>query len=114
MENRRAHVRFEVAVAAEITLDGDTLTAATRDISEGGVAAMLPDPLPEGRSVSLLLILTQDGIEDADEEPFETAATVMWSAPTEQGHALVGLRFANVQPAQRQQLQRFLAAMRSR
>jgi c-di-GMP-binding flagellar brake protein YcgR len=112
MENRREHVRFEVAVAAEITKDGQTLTAETRDVSEGGVSVLLGEPLPEGITIELLLILTQDGIEDANEEPFESPASVMWSATTEDGRAMTGLRFAKTQPAQRQRLQRFLVAIR--
>jgi c-di-GMP-binding flagellar brake protein YcgR len=113
MENRRAHVRFRAAVAAEIIRGDETLTAETRDISAGGVAVLLPEPLREGSRVSLLLILTQDGIEDANEEPFEAAASVMWSAPTESGHVMVGLRFVNVAPTQRQRLERFLSALHS-
>ena len=112
MENRREHLRFEVAVAAEITKGGQTLTAETRDISEGGVAVLLGESLPEGSTIELLLILTQDGIEDASEEPFESPANVMWSAPTEDGRAMIGLRFAKTLPAQRQRLQRFLVALR--
>ena len=111
MENRRAHVRFQVAVAAEIIRDGETLTAETRDISAGGVAVLLAQALPEGETIELMLILTQDGIEDASEEPFEARAHVMWSAPTEDGPTMIGLRFANLPPAQRQRLERFLVVV---
>ena len=112
MENRREHVRFQVAVAAEIVKGGNTLTAETRDVSAGGVAVLLAHSLPEGDTVALTLILTQDGIEDASEEPFETAANVMWAAPTDDGRTMTGLRFANTEPAQRQRLERFLRALR--
>jgi c-di-GMP-binding flagellar brake protein YcgR len=85
--------------------------AETRDISEGGVAVVLEEPLHEGSTIELALILTQDGIEDPTEEPFATRASVMWAAPTEDGQAMVGLRFSGVAPAQAQRLKRFLAAV---
>jgi c-di-GMP-binding flagellar brake protein YcgR len=111
MENRRKHVRYQLAIAAEITIDDDTLTAETRDISEGGVSVLLREPLEEGGTVELSLILTQDGIEDASEQPFETRASVMWAAPTDDGTAIVGLRFAQVSPEQGKRLARFLKAV---
>jgi c-di-GMP-binding flagellar brake protein YcgR len=109
MENRRKHTRFSVAVAAEVTQGDETLAGETRDVSAGGVSVMLNAVLPEGASVELLLILTEDGIEDPDEEPFETRASVMWCAGLENGVAMSGLRFADVVPAQRKRLERFLA-----
>ena len=111
MENRRQYTRFEVAIAAEIDTDGDTLMAEARDISAGGVAVILREPLEEGSSIDLALILTQDGIEDPSEDPFATRANVMWSAPTEDGRAMVGLRFTQVAPPERKRLERFLAAL---
>jgi c-di-GMP-binding flagellar brake protein YcgR len=111
MDNRRQHVRYNLAIAAEIALDDETLTAETRDISAGGVSVLLNRPLQEGSSISLALILMQDGIEDPSEEPFETQAGVMWAAPTEGGGAMMGLRFTKVAPDQRKRLERFLAAL---
>jgi c-di-GMP-binding flagellar brake protein YcgR len=108
MENRRQHTRFNVAVAAEVTLRNETLTGETRDISAGGVSVTLSRALPEDSTVALSLILTEDGIEDPDEEPFETQASVMWAAPTEDGAAMHGLRFTQVAPEQRKRLERFL------
>jgi c-di-GMP-binding flagellar brake protein YcgR len=111
MENRRKHVRFSLAIAAEIAIGDETLTAETRDISAGGVSVILSEPLAEGGTIALSLILTQDGIEDPREEPFETSASVMWSAPTENGDSMMGLRFAKVSPEQGKRLERFLAAL---
>jgi c-di-GMP-binding flagellar brake protein YcgR len=118
MDNRRKHVRHQLAIAAEITIGDDTLTAETRDVSEGGVSVVLGAPIPDGTQVELSLILTQDGIEDPREEPFETKASVMWSAAMEQDAAggqsapvMHGLRFATVSTDQRQRLARFLAAI---
>jgi c-di-GMP-binding flagellar brake protein YcgR len=111
MDNRRKYNRFAVAVAAELEIGGNTLEAETRDVSEGGVAVLLDEPLADGANLGITLILTQDGIEDPDEPPFVGKASVMWSAPTDDGQVLHGLRFAQLTDAARNQLQRFLAAM---
>ena len=111
MESRRQQPRFSVVIAAEIETDGDTLIAETRDISDGGVAVLLREPLAEGSTIELSLILTQDGIEDPSEDPFATSANVMWAAPTEDGRAMVGLRFLKVAPIERKRLERFLSAL---
>jgi hypothetical protein len=72
---------------------------------------ILAQPLQEGMSLPLSLILTQDGIEDPSEEPLELQASVMWSAPTESGGAMMGLRFVQIGPEQRKRLERFLGAL---
>lgn len=110
MDNRRQHTRVAVAVAAEIEAGGDTLEGETRDISEGGLSVLLDEAVADDASVGVTLILTQDGIEDPDQPPFVGAATVMWSAPTDAGQFLHGLRFAALAADARARLQRFLAA----
>jgi c-di-GMP-binding flagellar brake protein YcgR len=111
MDNRRQHTRLDVALVAEIEVTNDTLSGETRDVSEGGAAVILSEALPEGSTVELALILTQDGIADPDEEPFQTQATVIWAAPTEDGQAMMGLRYVGVAPAEARRLKRFLAAL---
>lgn len=113
MQNRRADRRFDAAVAAEVEVRGEMLEGQTSDISSGGVSVQLPAALPEGEGVRLTLILTQDGIEDPNEDPFDTTASVMWNAPSDTGQAMAGLRFVDLQAAQQAQLQRFLAALQS-
>jgi hypothetical protein len=93
MDNRRKHARFPSAVAAEIELDGDVSAGTTRDISQGGVSIVTDAKLLEGGSVMLTLILTEDGIESAHAEALCTRATVMWTASTDSGETLAGLRF---------------------
>lgn len=109
--DNRQHIRFAVEVAAELTLGTRTLAAATQNVSEGGVGLVLDQPLAQGTAVQLALFLTQDGIEDPDEEPFEVRATVAWSGPQEGGLHVAGVRFGAVTAAQRAQLARFLAAL---
>jgi len=65
------------------------------------VAVILPEALPRARigaldensTIALSLILTEDGIEHADEEPFVCQASVIWAAATEDGRSMLGLRF---------------------
>ena len=111
MDNRRENPRAQIAIAAELEADGDTLSGETRDLSAGGVSVLLEQGLAEGHILELALVLTEDGIEDADEEPFCTKAAVIWAAPTDDGHTMIGLRFKDTAPQQMQRLQRFLRAM---
>ena len=114
MKNRREHVRYVASVTAEIELRGETVEGETRDISTGGASALLPRALPEDSTVDLTMILTQDGIEDPDQEPFTVRANVMWVAPTDDGRAMVGLRFTGLDAAQNVKLTGFLAALARR
>lgn len=109
--NRRQSKRYAAAVAAEVDVNGDVFPAETRDVSTGGVSVVLDADLQEGQQYGLTLILTQDGIEDPNEEPFETQAQVMWTAPNDAGGCLAGLRFSAPAPAAAARLNRFLAAL---
>jgi c-di-GMP-binding flagellar brake protein YcgR len=111
MKNRREHARYPVSVSAEIELRGKTLEGETRDISEGGVSVLFHSSAPPEGVVVLTLILQQDGIEDPDHEPFAAPANVMWSAPSDTGATMVGLRFSKLTPAQSGELKAFLAAV---
>jgi c-di-GMP-binding flagellar brake protein YcgR len=111
MDNRRQNPRAQITIAAELETDGDTLSGETRDLSAGGVSVLLEQGLDEGQTLELSLILTEDGIEDAVEEPFFTRAAVIWAAPTDDGQTMVGLRFRDTAPQQLQRLQRFLHAL---
>jgi len=111
MKNRREHLRYEASVAAEIELRGETLDGETRDISEGGASVVFTAAIPDGTKIALTLILTQDGIEDPHQEPFTAEASVMWSAPQDDGRSMTGLRFGALSAAQKAQLKHFLAAL---
>lgn len=108
---QRKHTRFNVEVAAEVDVGSEVLVASTMNVSDGGVGVLLDRPLEEGRTFGLTLFLTQDGIEDPDEEPFETQAEVMWTAEQEKGRHVAGFRFGKLSAPQATQLKRFLAAL---
>jgi c-di-GMP-binding flagellar brake protein YcgR len=108
--NRRKSARHLVAVTAEIDIADDTWVCETRDISAGGVSLALDHGLKEGENVELTLILTQDGIEDPQQEPFQARAEVIWSATNDSGKWIAGLRFLKLGQPQSRQLERFLKA----
>lgn len=108
---QRKHTRFNVEVAAEVDMETEVLVASTMNISDGGVGVLVDRPLEEGRAFRLTLFLTQDGIEDPDEEPFEAQAEVMWTAEQDEGRHVAGFRFGKLSAPQAAQLKRFLAAL---
>jgi hypothetical protein len=107
----RVHARYPVEVATEVMLGERVLAAATKNISEGGVGVMLDEELEDGAEVSVVLFLTEDGIQDPDELPFEAQASVAWAAPSDSGMCIAGLRFRGVGVEQAARLTRFLAAV---
>lgn len=111
MDNRRSTPRYPVSVAAEIDLDGEVFEGETRDISMGGVSVLVDEVLDEGTSLDLTLMLIEDGIESAIEEAVTTRAEVMWTAPTDDGACMAGLRFGALEPLASKRLQRFLTAV---
>ena len=111
MENRREHERYDAEVTAELDIGGDVLMAETRDVSSGGVKVEIEGEIEEGKEVGLTLILTEDGIEDPNQDPFEAPATVMWTAPTDGGVTMAGLRFGDLAADHNTRLTTFLAAL---
>ncbi|MFW5920746.1 MAG: PilZ domain-containing protein [Polyangiales bacterium] len=110
-QEQRKHRRFGVEVAAEVTIDGDVLIASTQNLSSGGAALVLEREVSDGASLEVTLFLTQDGIEDPEEEPFEATAQVMWGAPRDDDYYAVGVQFRDIDGDQQALLGRFLAAV---
>lgn len=110
-EEQRRHPRYAVEVAAEVEIGGEMVVAATNNISSGGASIIVDRSIEEGAEIGVTLFLTQDGIEDPDEEPFEARAQVMWAAEQDEGRWVAGLRFGNLHGAQAARLDRFLKAV---
>lgn len=110
VENRK-HRRYAVELAAEVEVRGEIVVAATNDLSVGGVGLVVDREVKEGSRLAVTLFLTQDGIEDPDEDPFEAKAVVAWSAVQDAGTWIAGVRFEKVSPAQADQLERFLGKL---
>ncbi len=111
MEDKRAHARYAVEVRGELEVDGDLVAAATSDLSKGGCGLVVTKAIPEGGTLSLTLFLTQDGIEDPDEDPFETRAKVMWTAERDDGRVAAGVQFAGLNADGERVLDHFLRAI---
>lgn len=107
---QRQFPRYAVEIAAEVEVGGEVRVAATQNLSQGGAALVVDHPLRDGADVVLRLFLTQDGIEDPDEEPFATTARVQWLRPLG-NRFLAGVQFAAPSAAAAAHLERFLAAI---
>jgi c-di-GMP-binding flagellar brake protein YcgR len=107
----RRDPRYAIEIAAEVTVGGKTFAAATQNISEGGVGLLLDEKLAEGTAMKITLLLTQDGIEDPDEEPFDARGAVAWTTAREEGGHTTGVRFGAITSKQRDHLHRFIAAL---
>jgi c-di-GMP-binding flagellar brake protein YcgR len=107
-QEQRQHQRFDVEVAGELVLDGEVLGASTQNLSAGGVALVLDRELPDGAKLAVTLFLTQDGIEDPDQEPFEAPVVVRWTADREDGLFLIGLQFDALDGVAKDRLQHVL------
>jgi c-di-GMP-binding flagellar brake protein YcgR len=107
VDNRKFQ-RFAVELAAEVEIRGEMVVASTQNVSAGGVGIVVDREVKEGAEIAVTLFLTQDGIEDPDENPFEAKAVVQWAAVQDAGTWIAGVRFAAVSPNQRAQLERFL------
>ncbi len=110
-QDLREHHRFPVAVSAEIFIGTRVFQATTENLSRGGVGVQTRARLEEKQTVNLTLFLTEDGIESADEEPFETKAQVRWIAERDDGQISAGLKLAAPNRAQSAHLDRFLARL---
>jgi c-di-GMP-binding flagellar brake protein YcgR len=107
----RRHPRFPVELAAEVDVRGETVVASTQNLSRGGVRLVVDREMQEGAEIAVTLFLTQDGIEDPDETPFEAKAVVAWAAVQDAGTWIAGVRFEQVTPEQEKLLERFLTRL---
>lgn len=113
MSEQRKFERIPVELAGEMLVKGEHVHVATNNLSEGGVGLLLEHTLPEGTKLELTLFLTQDGIEDPDEEPFESACVVRWTGERDDGMFMVGVQFESLDASRQGQLHRFLEALAS-
>ena len=111
MDNRRKHARFTTEIAAELDVEGEIFAGKTRDVSQGGASILTDAKLLDGSSVTLTLILTEDGIESAHAEALCTRATVVWTAETDAGETAAGLRFEGLGVSGTRTLAQLLSAL---
>jgi hypothetical protein len=101
----RAHPRYALEVDAEVRTASGTIPARTRDVSRGGLAMTLPQPLPLGTEVMLNLALVFD--EKTFSEPLLLRARVVWCTRLADKHQ-VGTTFVAMTNEQRAYLDMFM------
>lgn len=113
--NRRAHPRYDIRLAAELSLPGGKTTAAvTRDLGEGGTCIESPYPLVDGSAIGVALFVVIDGVEEASLPSLKVSATVQWTAQNDDAAVevrhIAGLKFAPLSEAQAAWIRRFVPA----
>src|SRR5262245_20900225 len=91
--------RYEVRLAAELTVEGKKLAGKTRNLSIGGLCVELDRPCAEGTAVRILLFVVEDDVEAEGSKGLELDATVQWVAEGEKGYA-IGVKFNPLPPPQ--------------
>ena len=104
----REYPRYPVRISCELTISGETLHAATRNVSPGGAAIVFSRQLSVGEVITVSFFLTQDGIEDAKRAPFECAASIRWTKPAGSAGYEAGMQFLSPSEEQKELLREFL------
>jgi c-di-GMP-binding flagellar brake protein YcgR len=102
--HRRQFQRTQIRMSAEVHLGESTMTATTRDLSEGGVGLELAKALPEGAEVTLGLFLVVDGVEEERLPPLWVKGRVAWGGELDDGRHAAGVRFEVITDAQKEWL----------
>ena len=100
VRERRRYYRQPVKMLVSIFHANKELKASSTNLSEGGIALLLREPLPKGATPRLNFMLPEINV------PFEVEAEVAWADI--QGH--VGFRFVNVSQSAQQALEKWLDA----
>jgi hypothetical protein len=106
-ESRRAK-RYDVEVAAEVTINREVLQSQTKNLSESGVCLVTRRQLVEGSRLLLNLFLVVEGIEDATSPSIDLTAEVIWAAPSSENEFLAGCQFSDISSKQAETLKSFL------
>ena len=105
---KRQHDRYDAKISCELVINEVAIAAETRNLSEGGAAIVGHFACKQGDVATISFFLTEDGIEDVDETPFESGASIRWTKPTHDGRLVAGVQFIAPSSALKAQLRRFL------
>ena len=110
---RRAHLRYDIRLAAELTLPGGRIaTATTKDLSQGGACLESAYAVEDGADLAIALFVVVDDVEEASLPPLRLRASVQWTAQNEEAPVdarhIAGVKFAELTAAQAAWLKRFL------
>lgn len=106
---RRQYQRIPIRMSAEVRLEGDTFTARTRDLSEGGVGLEPERPLAEGTELALGLFLVVDDVEEERMPPLWVKGRVVWAGELDDGQHVAGIRFEVITDQQKVWLRQVLS-----
>jgi c-di-GMP-binding flagellar brake protein YcgR len=107
-DDRRQHKRVSASVPVRLGEGAGATSASTRDLSEGGVAVVVSSELRAGDKLPIEVLLDEAIAERA--ASMRSMATVMWSAATDTGAYVAGLRFDGPSPDALDRLRRFLSS----
>ncbi|MDI3269477.1 MAG: PilZ domain-containing protein [Bacillota bacterium] len=97
---RRRYLRWPVVLPVKVVLEGRTLEGRTADISGGGLLAVLPQWIPPGKKVAVVLQLPDRSIRGE-------ARVVRELSPLPQGYRF-GLEWVNLRMADEDAIVRFI------
>jgi c-di-GMP-binding flagellar brake protein YcgR len=100
LKERRRYFRQPVTIPVAVMVEGKVVKATSTNISEGGMALLLPQALPKGATPRLKFCLPHT------DTSIEVEAEVAWADVK----GLAGLRFHQVAKEIQQQLERWLDA----
>ena len=98
LKERRRYFRQPVKMEVQVVLEGKILTAASTNISEGGIAILLREALPKGATPHLKFALPESNIK------IDVEAEVAWA----DFKGLAGLRFHSMPKTAQAQLEEWL------
>jgi c-di-GMP-binding flagellar brake protein YcgR len=98
VKERRRYFRQPVKMQVKVVYEGKTLTAASTNISEGGIALMFREAPPKGAAPHLKFTLPDTNLH------MEVEAEVAWVDMKGQA----GLRFHNVPQSSQEKLEKWL------
>lgn len=100
LKERRRYFRQPCNMRVQVRVEGKTRNATATNISEGGMALILPEALPKGAMPQLKFCLPHTEVE------IEVEAEIAWA----DGKGTAGLRFHDIGSEVRQQLESWLDA----
>jgi hypothetical protein len=94
IENRK-HPRYPVELDCELITGGACIRGRSKNISQTGIACVVPSPIEVSSVVTLTLALAFGA--NAFSEPLALQATIVWCTPVGDGYQ-VGAKFADLTP----------------
>ena len=106
---RRQHTRIPLRMSAEVHVGGNSFTATTRDLSEGGCGLETKQALTENTEVTLGFFLVIDDVEEERMAPLWVKGRVVWSVEQDDGRLSAGIRFEVITEQQRAWIRHVIA-----